>query len=63
MPVGESVIIRDSLTNNGQNWASAIQVYETVMKAIHGKEPLYIDQTWGMDQMIQHLLLPKGTLY
>ncbi|KAJ8712293.1 hypothetical protein PYW07_005135 [Mythimna separata] len=62
LPVGESVITRDSVDTTGNDWASAYQVYTTAENAVRGKGQLYTEQTETMDKLAQHLLLPKGRI-
>ena len=63
MPVGESVIVRDSVANTGKDFASAHQLYQNVEKALQGKGQLYLEQNEGMEKLAQHLLLPKGPYF
>lgn len=61
--MGESVIVRDSVANTGQDFASAHQLYQNIEKALQGKGHMFLDQNEGMEKMAQHLLLPKGVLF
>ncbi|XP_049876502.1 acidic juvenile hormone-suppressible protein 1-like [Pectinophora gossypiella] len=62
LPVGDSVIKRDSNENvyMVEHWPSHVTVYEEAENAVHGKGQFVLDQTHRFNGFPQRLALPRG---